>query len=223
MPTAAELIDVDEPSWPEIVALVQRASAPAEIVPAPEAARHAAIESLQVTVRSYLGALAANCGAISVDHGWLRLLGAGTGGLGSIGQVTAQLAPPEGGFLVVALDVLGSRFAVNGGGLPAEPGEVCFWGVDAMAWYGIGVTHSGFVEAALTGGLDEFYGPLRWPGWADEVAALAIDQGLSVYPFPFTAEGQDLAAASRTPVPMTELLGLYDELARQIAAGSPTD
>ncbi len=64
--------------------------------------------------------------------------------------------------------------------------------------------------------LAQFTQHQRWPGWEVEVDALGLDQGLSLYPFPFTEEGQDLARVSRTPVPITELLSLYEELERQL-------
>jgi hypothetical protein len=48
-------------------------------------------------------------------------------------------------------------------------------------------------------------------------AALALDHGLSIYPPPFAAEGQDLAKASRRRVPLSELHGFYADMARQTA------
>jgi hypothetical protein len=68
----------------------------------------------------------------------------------------------------------------------------------------------------LSGATVEFYAELRWAGWEAEAEALALDQGLSVYPPPFTVEGQDLHAATRAPVPHSELVGFLDEAALQI-------
>lgn len=217
---ADELLDVPDPAWPVIAALVCDSSTPAEIVEADDRRRRLAIESLQVSASSYLGAMAGGCGAIRVDHGWLRLLAAGADGLPSIQEITDLVAAPAARYLVIAVDVLGGRFAINGGDLAADIGEVCYWGADTLDWLPTTMTHSEFVRWAMSDQLDDFYATLRWPGWESEVSALALDRGLSVQPFPFTREGRDLAAASRRAVHITELLQLYSEVARQLA-GQP--
>ena len=108
--------------------------------------------------------------------------------------------------LTVGSDVLGGRFAVSGGDLPGQPGEVCYWGPDTLAWTALGAGYSQFACMVPGSGLVSFYQDLRWPGWQDEVTALGEDQGISVYPFLFTAESRPLSQASRRPVPFTELL-----------------
>lgn len=47
----------------------------------------------------------------------------------------------------------------------------------------------------------------RWTGSQDEVASLALSQGLSLYPPPSTVEGSDLSKVSRSVVSIRELLG----------------
>jgi hypothetical protein len=175
-----------------------------------------ALEAVQVTVGSFLGALVAECGGLVIDDGWLRVLGAGAEGLPGVHEATPLAGEPPS-HLDIAWDVLGGRFAINGGGLPAPQGEVCYFGPDTLSWTGIGGGHSAFVRWALSGGTTDFYASLRWPGWKDEVATLALDQGLSIYPPPFTAQGQDLATASRKPAPLSELHRFYDDMATQTA------
>lgn len=71
---------------------------------------------------------------------------------------------------------------------------------------------------AFGGGHAELYADSRWPGWEDEVAALGPGQGLSFYPPPWSGEGRgDPAAASRKAVPLTELVALNEDAARQLA------
>jgi hypothetical protein len=65
---------------------------------------------------------------------------------------TRQLRSTVRVWLEVAWDVMGGRFAINGGGLDAEVGEVCYWGPDSLDWTGIGGGHFGFVGWALGGG-----------------------------------------------------------------------
>jgi hypothetical protein len=114
------------------------------------------------------------------------------------------------------VDVLGGRFAVNGGGLDAAPGDVCYWAPDTLQWTGLGGGYSAFLAWSLSPGLTDFYSTLRWPGWQAEVDSLPADQGLSLFPPPFTAQGRDLSMVSRRPVPLTELHAFYLDMAHQL-------
>jgi hypothetical protein len=63
-----------------------------------------------------------------------------------------------------------------------------------------------------------------WPGWQEEAAAIGTDQGISMYPFLFTAQSRPVALASRRPVPFAELPDLHAEAERQVSQlppGSP--
>lgn len=213
--SADQLRATAAPAWPEIQHLIETATTTVRLLSADRARRDEALEALQVTTGSYLGALAGECGGLLVDNGWLRVLAAGTPALPGLHQATSiDGAPPP--WLDVAWDVLGGRFAINGGGLDAEQGEVCYWGPDTLDWIGIGGGHSRFVGWALEGGLTDFYESLRWDGWEREVADLGPDQGLSVYPPPFTREGRAIEAGSRRPVPIAELHGFHAEVATQV-------
>ena len=120
-----------------------------------------------------LGPLALNCGGMLADHYWGRLLGGGSGHLpdlttaSGLGSPTAWVPPPS---LTAGFDVLGGRFAVSGGGLPGQAGEVCYWGPDTLAWTPLGAGYSQFARMVLGGGLAGFYttcagpaGRTRWP------------------------------------------------------------
>lgn len=213
--SAADLRGGAAPAWPEIQGLVAEALLQVEVVPTDPLSGDAALEALQVSTTSFLGALAGECGAVLVDHRWLRILGAGTPDLPGVHQANplADGPPP---LLDVAWDVLGGRFAINGGGLDAPPGEVCYWGPDTLGWTPIGGGHAAFVAWALRGGTTDFYAGLRWPGWEREVASLSLDQGLSLMPPPFTVEGRDLALVSRAPVSLAELHSFHEDMARQL-------
>ena len=216
-----ELTDVDDPAWPAVASLVARSST-ARVLGIDDVRARRVIFALQVTARSFLGALALHTGGILADHGWFRLLGGGSdltdlataNGLSS--PRTATASPPH---LVVGFDALGGRFAVDGGGLGVRPGEVCYFGPDSLAWAGIGGGHADFVSAAIGGGLSDAFSSLRWTGWQDEISRLRPDQGLSLYPPPFTREGRDTAVVSRRAVPVEELFGFYDEAARRLGSG----
>jgi hypothetical protein len=79
---------------------------------APEAAQRA-LEALQVTTRSPLGAVAFHTGGILVDGGWLRILGSGSPrlprALDTWNGLEGSVRLP--GKLLVADDALGGFFA----------------------------------------------------------------------------------------------------------------
>lgn len=216
----AELRDVDQPAWPSLEAAARDSAVSVIVLLVDPARAEAALVRLQVTAASTLGGMALNCGGLLVDHGWLRILGGGCVDLPDLAsandlgdQAKVREPPPS---LVVAYDVLGGVFAVDGGGLAVAPGEVCYRGPDSLEWIGLGTGHTGFVHFTLSGGLDDFYASLRWPGWEDEVSALDPSLGLSLYPPPFTKEGADIASVSRRSVPLAEVVGYYADMAHQV-------
>ena len=222
--SADELLDVDAPAWQGLRARLSKAAVEVRVLPADDTARRKVLYRLQVTAASTLGAIASNCGTLLLDHGWVRILGAGSEGIRDLATVNAlgdpehRAAPP--GHLVVGYDVLGGVFAINHHDLPAQAGEVCYWGPDTLEWTPLGVGHTAFIEWLLNSGAADFYQEFRWPGWEAEVSALSIGEGISVYPFLFTAEGRNIATATRKAVPFQELLNLNEHLAQSLIAGS---
>jgi hypothetical protein len=219
-----ELAGVADPAWPHVQQLVAEAAVTVRVMsPRDPCEAATALFRLQVTTHSTLGALAANCGAVLIDGGWLRLLGSGVEGLPSLPEANGLGEPGETsgplGHLVVGYDVLGGTFAVNGHGLPSKPGEVCYFGPDTLSWTPIGIPgHSALLRWAIAGGLAEAFADLRWLGWERDVAALAAGEGITCYPPLWSAEAHHgTVAVRRTPASLTELVSLHQESARQLA------
>lgn len=217
-----ELTETDDPAWPSLSASLRAADAQILLIDDAAAKDAAAKDTaaqtlyrLQVTTRSTLGALAFHTAGVLIDHGWLRLLGgSGAHGLPSLAQVnhlpvepSVDHRPPS---LIVGYDIFGGAYAINAGDLPGEAGQVCYFAADQLGWRPLGIGHSAFVDWACRGGPATFYQDQRWPGWEAEVEAVPLSMGLSVYPPPWSAEGGDIAHASRRPVPLAELVGPYD-------------
>lgn len=225
MRSLRELAEVAEPAWPALAETLLARHPRGRILPVERAAGERCLYRLQVTARSLLGALALHTGGLTIQHGWLRILGGGGHGLPSLAEANGMEDPTPSSatppLLLVAFDVLGGRFAVNGGGLPGELFEVSYWGPDTLEWQSIGLGHGDFVHWTLTEGLDDFYADLRWDGWQAEVAAVPNDRGLSVFPPLCTKESRPVANTNRRPVPWAELTALLDELAGQLAPGPP--
>lgn len=233
----SQLIDVEEPAWPELREALCAGPASVEVLPPDDGLGRASLLQLQVTARSYLGAMVLHCGGLLVDGGWLRTFGSGPAngaapGMPSLAQVNefpdmfepTWRAEPA---LVVAQDVLGGVFALNGGdpagaGRPGSPGEMVYFAPDSLRWEALGIGHSAWVTWLASGALDEFYADLRWSGWLDEVRALSGDKGLSLFPPLWSAEArQGLSVASRRAVPMRELLAVARDSCRQFDGFDP--
>jgi hypothetical protein len=231
-----ELISVDDPAWPLLLQELSGTGVPVEVLPGDPDKGRASLLQLQVSARSNLGGIVLNCGGLLVDSGWLRIFGSPSGadaeGLPSLAEINAMPATfdpawPSNAGLVVAHDVLGGVFTLNGGnpreaGRPGEPGEILYFAPDALGWQALGVGHSAWLSWILSGGLQEFYEDLRWDGWRDEVCVLDGRQGLSFFPPLWSAKArQDLLAASRRAVPMAELLSLSRNSCLQFDGADP--
>ncbi len=216
----SELVNVGDSAWPSIQAAAAASVEPVVVLPVDRKDGEECLYRLQVTTRSALGALALNCGGIVVGHGWLRLLGGGYSSLPDLASANGLGAPTDSGvpppYLEVARDVLGGRFAINGGALPGVVGGVCYLAPDTLGWEPLGTGHGDFVAWAFGAGVERFYDEFRWTGWESEVEPMALDQGLSIYPPLFSQEARDLASTSRRPVPWSELVGFYDQARRDL-------
>lgn len=232
----SELTEVDEPAWPLLEAELRAAKVPVELLDADPGRAAATLHQTQVTVRSYLGAFLFRTGGALVDDGWLRVYGSpavhNDRRLPGLARVNGYPDAPDpawrpAGGLVVAHDVLGGVFAIQGGtaeetGLPGSPGEIVYFAPDSLRWDAIGAGYGAWLSWVLAGGVEEFYEGLRWPGWRDEVPSLTGGEGLSLYPPLWSAEAhQDLAGTSRAVVPLGELLGFAKETSLQLDGADP--
>jgi hypothetical protein len=217
----SELLSGD-PAWPHVRTWIADAENEVVVVASTRERGEHVLHLLQVTSRSILGAVALETGGILVDRGWLRILGCGSArmqaslaswnGLGS-----AAVEPLERAFLV-AHDAVGGFFAVDGGALGGERGEVRYLAPDTLVWERLADGYSDFVAWTLAGDLDGFYDGLRWPGWENELAKLSPDEGFLLLPPPFAEQGKPVANTRRTPVPMTELWAVQLGYAHQLEA-----
>ena len=213
----------DDSAWQLVREWIAGASNRVEVLSATDPGRSQALEEMQVTTRSPMGAVIYETGGLLIDRGWIRMLGSGhprlprtlPGWNKGMTWVEGQSAPP---ILVVADDVVGGSFAVNGGGLDGAPGHVHYFAPDRLEWESLDRGYSDFLQWTLQGDLDAFYEGQRWPGWPADVAALAGDQAFSIYPF-LWAKGPPIGERSRRAVPMAELFGLQFDIRRQLAEG----
>lgn len=213
MTAVEDLLSKDDEGWTDFRTWAEASPRSVEYLQVDAHRRGECLLSLGVTTRSVMGALAWHTGGVLLHHRWLRLLG---GVSADHLPDIASASPDASAYLVVALDVLGGRFAVSGGGLPGEPGEVSYIGPDTLRWVPLGQGYSDFVYWALSGDLEGFYADLMWTGWKDDAAATQPASLLACYPPLFAAEARHGGASSRKPAPWQEVLGFHDDMARQL-------
>ena len=209
----SELINTDDPAWPEVQQWIAEATNHVEVLPVDEVNRDSALLAIQVTTRSPMGAIVYETGGLLIDHGWLRILGSGHSrlprSLASWNEGRTMFGDAQApGYLLVADDVLGGFFAINGGSLGKEQGSVFYFAPDTADWECLDFTYSQFIFWCLQGNLAGFYESLRWPGWEQEIRTLAGDQAIFVFPFLF-AKGEPIAERQRGVVPLSEMFSLF--------------
>jgi Protein of unknown function DUF2625 len=215
------LVDKDGAGKARVEALLKSAARPAEWLPCEVAAGERTLLSLQVETRSPLGALAHGAGGILIDHGWLRLLGAGCErlprGLAEWNQV-GQSGGRIPGALLVADDVVGGFFALNQGGLLGDPGDICWLSPQSLDWESLNIGYEGFLEWALSPALTGFYGDWRWEGWEESVKALPTTHAFALEP-PAAVPGAAFSARERAQTPVDALYQTHsDTLPRLLRA-----
>jgi len=212
MRTLEELVNTQEPAWPLLQEWLAKAKRPVEVLP-PSGAAGPALTAMQVTTRSPLGAVIYNTGGMFVDHGWIRVLGSGHPRLPralhewnfSCGLKPADTAPKA---VLVADDVLGGFFALNGGRFAPKGNTVWYFAPDTLEWEDLGKAYSDFLWWCFTGDLDGYYRPYRWAGWERDVAMLPGEKGLFVYP-PLSTKGPAIDHRRRGIVPVAEMFKLH--------------
>jgi hypothetical protein len=208
----SELLDTIEPAFPLTKQWACEAEIPVELLH-PSAERGNVLLKLQVTTRSPLGAIAYETGGILVDDGWLRLLGAGSPRLER--DIASWNEGKTDGLLLFGDDVLGGFFAVNGGALGSDLGNVYYLAPETLEWEPLGIGFTAFVQWAFTSELHQFYGQHRREDINAEARSLSGQQCFNFYPFLWTEEGSS-ATSSRRPIPVAEQWALNSDLRQQL-------
>lgn len=213
--TLAELINTQDPGWPLVQEWIKHAKNPVQVLPKTAARAEKVLLDAQVTTRSPMGAVVYETGGILVANGWLRILGSGSAALDR--DLMGWNAGKQDNFLLVADDVLGGFFAINGGAFRAESiGKVYYFAPENLHWEPLNLSYSDFLVFCFSGNLDDFYQDMRWKGWKAEIEKLTGNQGISCVPFLFTKEGKDLNKVSRRPVSIEELWQLHKDMQQQL-------
>jgi len=209
-----ELINLEDPGWPLVEQWIASAKNPVEILPPPEAAiREQALVNTQVTTRSPMGAIIYESGGILVDHGWLRILGSGHPRLPrSLPDWNFERSFAVSGqrpsFLLIADDVIGGFFAVDGGGLGLVPGKVCYLPPDTLKWENTEKGYSDFLVWCFNGDLQKYYQTERWVDWQKDMQSIRGDEMFGIIP-PLCQDGPPIDARTRQVVRAAKIYELH--------------
>lgn len=189
--------------------------------------------ALQVTTRSPMGALAHAYAGVFLHHGFVRLLGAGrrpgvmersivswSSDKFPLPQDPSDNGQPNvvrPGGLMIADDVLGGAFAINGGAIEGvQPGHVAYFDPATLEWEDLGFGYTNFLEVmGHPENFESFYGSLLWSTWKEDIAGLTGEEGLSHYP-PLWSKVEEGKERSRRKVPFVELWNLSQDMAKQL-------
>ena len=212
MKTFEELLNLQEPGWAVVQGWLREATNTVEVLPPIEANRKSALVAIQVTTRSPMGAIIYEAGGILVDHGWIRILGSGCERLprslpewnkGRTFDEYGDSAP----YLLVADDVIGGFFALDGGGLGGKVGSMFYFAPDSLRWEPMKMGYSDFIYWCFGGDFAKYYADYRWNGWQEDVKNLPGDRVFSFYPF-LWGKAEGMESRSRSPIPITEAYAL---------------
>ncbi|WP_295674611.1 DUF2625 domain-containing protein [uncultured Mucilaginibacter sp.] len=203
-------LSADSSGWTAFKKATEIARNKFEILPADREKAKEALYQTQVTTHSIMGAIIYNTGGILFDNGWIRVLGSGNSRLNrslpawNKGKSFNDLGE-QPKFLLVADDVVGGFFAINGGAFGKDMGQIYYLAPDDLKWEDLKIGYTDFINLCLVGNMDEFYGGLRWAAWKTDLVMVHGDEGFSIYPYLWTKEGKDINSDSRKIVPVQEL------------------
>lgn len=213
MRTLKELINIDDPGWPLVEDWIKQAKNKVEILPHDKQKAEEALLHTQVTTRSPMGAIIYETGGLLIDNGWIRILGSGSERMKrslpawNKGKTFGEYGEPAP-YLLIADDVIGGFYAINGGFLGKDAGSIYYFAPDMLQWIPLEMSYTQFLLFCFETDMDEFYPNLRWKGWPDDVSIMSADYAYSFVPFLWSREGKDIDNVSRKVVPVKEVYEL---------------
>ena len=85
-------------------------------------------------------------------------------------------------YLLVADDVIGGYFALNGGSLGEQLGKIYYFSPKDLTWHSLNFTYTDFLGWSLNGNLEAFYQDLRWENWQQDIKQLDGNQVFAFNP-----------------------------------------
>ncbi|THA04469.1 DUF2625 domain-containing protein [Rodentibacter pneumotropicus] len=181
MQTLEQLISPEASAWPTLLKWIEQARNHCLVIKKDQPSAERELFTMQMPTSSPMGAVIYETGGILIHYGWLRILGSGSFQLprGLMDWNFSKSFKESGEkpqYLLVADDVIGGYFALNGGSLGENLGKIYYFSPKDLVWYNLNFTYTEFLAWALNGDLEAFYQGLFWQNWQEEVKQLDGNQ-----------------------------------------------
>ena len=162
------------------------------------------LSNYQVSTKSVLGTIIYYTGGLLIEDGWLRLVGSNSRMLGRNLYEWNKFNIYYPKSILVADDVIGGFFALNGGDIGENLGNIYYFAPDTLEWEDMEMEYSDFVHWLCYGDIHSFYLNFQWTNWREEVKSIEGNKGVLIYP-PLWAEGEEIDCRKRSNIPIREL------------------
>jgi len=171
------------------------------------------IQEIGASPESVLGAVVVNTCGIVFDK-WVFVIGQSFDNFGIL-NFSEKMNYDSNGLLVVATDIVGGVFALNMGRFTEDQGLVWYFAPDTLEWESLEMKYSQFIAWLTQGDLAGYYSSMRWTNWRKDAESVSFGKGILVYPYLWAKEC-NIETASKTVVPLSEILGMNEEFSKNI-------
>lgn len=217
-----ELTNNTDSAWNLVENWIKKAEVKVVVLPKENSRADKEIETTQVTTHSPMGAVIYETGGIIIEDGILRILGSGNvklnRGLMEWNRDKSFSKDEKPKFLLIADDVFGGFFAINGGSLsPDYLGKVFYLAPDTLKWENLDLNYSDFLLFCFSKKINEFYSGFKWKTFDNDFTKTDFDKSFSFYPYLFSKEGKEIDKVTKKIVPISELWTMYNDFRNQFS------
>jgi hypothetical protein len=217
----SELINTSDSGWPLVQDWIKSAEVKVEILSRDLSSAESNLLKAQITTRSSMGSVVYETGGIIVENGLLRILGSGSKNLNrgimdwNLNKSFKENEKPK--FLLIADDIFGGFFGINGGALSNESiGKIFYLSPDSLKWENLDLSYSDFLNFCFSKKINKFYDAFKWKTFGEDTLKFDNDKAFSFYPYLFTEEGKDIEKVSKKMCSIQEIWELYNNLQKQL-------
>jgi len=210
-----ELTNTSDPAWIYVEGWIKKAEVKVVVLPKDNIRADKEIETAQVTTHSPMGAIIYETGGIIIEDGIIRILGSGNTrlnrGIMEWNRDKSFTKDENPKFLLIADDVFGGFFAINGGFLsPDNLGKVFYFAPDTLKWENLDLNYSDFLVFCFSKNINEYYSEYKWKTFDKDFTKTDFDKSFSFYPYLFSEEGKEIDKVTKRLVPISELWTMYN-------------
>lgn len=199
--------------WQQLLDLFEKTDRSIEIREGNIAHGAKEIQEIGASPESVLGAVVVNTCGIVFDR-WVFVIGQSSDNFGIL-NFSEKMNYDSNGLLVVATDIVGGVFALNMGRFTEDQGLVWYFAPDTLEWESLEMKYSQFIAWLAQGDLSGYYSSMRWTDWRKDAESVSFGKGILVYPYLWAKEC-NIETASKTVVPLSEILGMNEEFSKNI-------